>query len=142
MKTERTELAALAASAGVQHTAQEIETSAYLATFVAACKAVAETPLDVRQERCQAVLKMVVKPADAEAVRAAFWLRAPLSARMVAVMSARLHKDRASDALNTFDAMERGLIWCALEKLVSELGVVQKCMQGGRMPQKQVAGMH
>jgi hypothetical protein len=134
MKTERIELAALARVAGVQHTAQEIETAAYLADFAAACRQVAETPQDVRMERVQAVKDLIVRPADAEAVRAAYWLRAPLAARMVAVMSSRLPKERAGDALNSFDAMERGLIWCALQKLVGELGLIQKCMNGGRMP--------
>lgn len=134
MKTERIELAALAAVAGPQRTAQEIETAAYLADFAAVCRKVAETPQNVRMERCQAVKDLIVRPADAEAVRAAYWMRAPIAARMVAVMSARLPKDRAANALNTFDALERGLIWCALDKLVGELGIVQKCMNGGRMP--------
>jgi hypothetical protein len=134
MKTERIELAALAAVAGPQRTAQEIETSAYLAEFAAVCRKIAETPQDVRMERCQAVLDLIVRPADAEAVRAAHWMRAPLAARMVAVMSARLPRERAGDALNTFDAMERGLIWLALDKLTAELSIVQKCMNGGHMP--------
>ncbi len=134
MKTERIELAALARVAGVQHTSQEIETAAYLAEYAAACRQVAETPQDVRMERVQAVRDLIVKPADAEAMRAAFWLRAPIAARMVAVMSARLPKERASDALNTFDALERGTMWCALDKLMGELSLVQRCMNGGRMP--------
>lgn len=134
MKIHNPELAALARAAGVRHTAQEIETAAYLAEFVAVCRRVAETPTEIRMERVQAVKDLIVRPADAEAVRAAYWLKAPLPARMVAVMSARLPKERAGDALNKFDAMERGLIWIALEKLVGQLGIVQKCMQGGRMP--------
>jgi hypothetical protein len=143
MKTDRIQLAALAAAvAGPQRTAQEIETSAYLADFAAACREVEATPREVRMERVQAVRELLVRPADAEAVRAAYWLRATLPARMVAVMAARLPRERASDALMTFDAMERGLIWMALEKLVGELGLVQKCMQGGRMPQKQVMAVH
>jgi hypothetical protein len=137
MKNERTEMAALAqAVAGSQRTAQEIETAAYLADFVACCRRVAETPQDVRMERVQAVRDLLVRPADAEAVRAAYWMRAPLAARMVAVMSIRLPRERANDALNSFDAMERGLMWNALEKLAGELGLVQKCMNGGRMPEK------
>jgi hypothetical protein len=134
MKAERIELAALAAVAGPQRTAQEIETAAYLADFAAVCRKVAETPQDVRMERVQAVKDLIVRPADAEAVRAAYWMRAPIAARMVAVMSARLPRERAGDALNTFDAMERGLIWLALDKLQGELAIVQKCMNGGRMP--------
>jgi hypothetical protein len=134
MKSERIEQAALSRAAGPQLNAQEAETEAYLASFVEACRQVAATPQDVRMERVQAVKDLIVRPADAEAVRAAYWLRAPLAARMVAVMSARLPRERAGDALHTFDAMERGLIWCALDKLVGELGLIQKCMNGGRMP--------
>ena len=134
MKSERIELAALARAAGPQLNAQEIETARYLAEFAAACENVVNTPLDVRQERVEAVRKLLIKPADAEAVRAAFWLRSPIAARMVAVMSAKLPKERAHDALNTFDALERGMVWCALERLCGELQIVQKCMNGGRMP--------
>lgn len=134
MKTERIELAALAAVAGVQHTSQEIATAAYLAEFAEACRQVAATPQDVRMERVQAVRDLIVKPADAEAVRAAFWMRAPLAARMVAVMSARLPRERAHDALNTFDALERGTMWCAIDKLMGEMSLLQRCMNGGRMP--------
>jgi hypothetical protein len=131
MKTDRIALAALAAVAGPQHTAQEIETAAYMASFAAVCRQVAETPQDVRQERVQAVRDLLVRPADAEAVRAAYWMRAPLAARMVAVMAARLPRERAGDALHTFNAMERGQVWCALDKLAGELAIVQKCMNGG-----------
>jgi hypothetical protein len=134
MKAERIELAALAAAQGPQCTPQEIETAAYLADFAAVCRRVADTPTEVRMERVQAVKDLIVRPADAEAVRAAYWMRAPLAARMVAVMSARMPKERANDALHTFDALERGLVWMALEKLVAQLGVVQKCMNGGRIP--------
>lgn len=131
MKSERIERAALAAVAGPQRTQQEIETAAYLADYAEACRLFDETPLDVRQERIQAVREKLVRAQDAEAVRAAYWLRAPLSVRMVAVMSARLDKKRASDALNTFNALERGQVWVALENLVRELGMIQKCMNGG-----------
>ena len=128
------ERAAILGVAGPQRTAQEIETAAYLADFVAACRQVADTPQDVRMERVQAVKDLIVNPADAEAVRAAFWLRASLGVRTVAVMSAKLPKERAGDALNTFDAMERGLMWRAIDKLMGELSLVQRCMNGGRMP--------
>lgn len=131
MKAERTELAALAAAAGPQRSPQEIETSAYLADFAAICRQIDSTPLEVRQERVQAVRSLLVRPADAEAVRAAFWMRAPLAARMVAVMSAGLSKKRADDALSTFTALERGQVWVALNRLIGELQMVQKCMNGG-----------
>jgi len=142
MKAERIELAALAAVAGPQRTQQELQTSVYLAEFAAACRAVDDTPLDVRQERIQAVKDLLVTPSDAEAVRAAYWLRAPLPARMVAVMSAKLPKERANDALMKFDAFERGTIWNALKKLVGELGIIQKCMNGGQMPKTKPGSVH
>lgn len=142
MKAERTELAALAAAAGPQRSPQEIETSAYLAEFAAICAKIDATPVEQRMERVQAVRDAIVRPSDAEAVRAAFWLRAPLAARMVAVMSVRLPKDRAGDALNTFDCLERGLIWVALNKLIGDLQMVQKCMNGGRMPSPSDRELH
>lgn len=131
MKTERIELAALAKAHGPLLNAQEIETARYLAEFAAICKAVDETPLETRMERVQAVRDHLVRPSDAEAVRAAFWMRAPLAARMVAVMSARMPKERAKDALMTFTAFQRGTVWVALNKLIGELQMVQKCMNGG-----------
>lgn len=142
MKAERTELAALAAAAGPQHSTQEIQTAAYLAEFAEVCRQIDATPMEVRQERVQAVRAALIRPADAEAVRASFWLRAPIAARMVAVMSVRLPKERANDALSKFDALERGLIWVALNKLVGELQMVQKCMNGGRMPTPGTAAVH
>lgn len=134
MKAERIELAALGAAVPAARSRMEIETYTFLADFTEACRQVAETPAEVRMERVQAVRDALVRPSDAEALRAAFWLRAPLAARMVAVMSAKLDKDRANDALSTFDAFERGRVWIALNKLLAELGMVQKCMNGGRMP--------
>ncbi|MEH6434231.1 hypothetical protein [Massilia sp. DD77] len=134
MKAERLELAALASVAGPRATPEEINTYAYLADFAAVCEQVARVPEEVRQERVQALRAIVARPVDVEAMRAAFWLRAPLAARMVAVMSAKLPKERAGDTLNKFDALERGLIWVALERLMADLAQVQKCMQGGAMP--------
>jgi len=131
MKAEQIELAALAAAVPAARSRLEIETYTFLADFAEACRKVAETPEDVRIERVQAVRDALVRPSDAEAVRAAFWLRAPLSARMVAVMAARLPKERANDALNTFNAFERGSVWVALNRLLGELQMIQKCMNGG-----------
>lgn len=131
MKAERIELAALAAVAGPRATPQEIDTYAYLAEFSAICEKIAATPIDDRIERVQAVRNLLVRPADAEAVRAAFWLRMPLGVRTVAVMSAGLHKARAEDTLNKFSAFERGRVWVALDRLIADLQTVQKCMNGG-----------
>ena len=141
MKSERIELAALQA-ATIQRNALEISTYAYLAEFAAVCKSIDDTPREIRMERVQAVREHLIRPADAEAVRAAFWLRTPLAARMVACMSAKLPKERASDALCKFDAFERGTMWVALNKLIGELQLVQKCSQGGAMPSPSDRDMH
>lgn len=127
------ELAAVAAVAGPQLTAAELETKRFLAEMDEVCAQINATPREVRMERAAAVLATIATPADVEAVRAAYWMRLPLAARMVAVMSARMPKERASDALCKFDALERGRIWCEVAKLRAHMEVVQKCMNGGRM---------
>lgn len=139
MKTAHTERAALAQVAGPQLTRAELETKAFLAEMDAISAHIAAIPREQRMERSAAVLAQIVSQADAEAVRAAYWMRVPLAVRMVAVMSARMPKERANGALHTFDALERGLIWIELEKLQANLSVVQKCMNGGKMPAKKGA---
>ena len=134
MKNIYLELAAVAAVAGPQLTKQELETKAFLADMDAVCAQINATPREVRMERSAAVLALIATPADVEAVRAAYWTRLPLAARMVAVLSARMPKERASQALHTFDALERGRIWVEIDKLRANLDVAQKCMNGGRMP--------
>jgi hypothetical protein len=141
MKAERIELAALQA-ATVQRPPQEINTYAYLAEFAAIHQSIIDTPAEVRMERVQAVRDQLIRPADAEAVRAAFWLRTPLAARMVACMAAKLPRERASDALCKFNAFERGTMWVALNKLIGELQLVQKCSQGGAMPSPSDRDLH
>ena len=128
------EFAAVAAVAGPQLTKAELETKAFLAEMDAVSAQINATPREVRMERAAEVLAMIATPADIEAVRAAYWTRLPLAARMVAVMSARMPKERASQALHTFDALERGRIWIEIDKLRANLDVAQKCMNGGRMP--------
>jgi hypothetical protein len=142
MKSERIELSALARAAGPQLNSAEIETARYLAEFEEACRQADATPREVKMERIQAVRDLLVRPADAEAVRAAYWLRAPLPARMVAVMAARLPKERGNDALMKFDAFERGTIWNALQALVADLSTIQKCMNGGEMPKTKPGRVH
>ena len=134
MKNIHLELAAVAAVAGPQLTARELETQAFLREMDVVSAQINATPREVRMERAAAVLATIATPADVEAVRAAYWMRLPLAARMVAVMSARMPKERASDALCKFDALERGRIWCEVAKLRAQLEVAQKCMNGGRMP--------
>ena len=71
---------------------------------------------------------------DREAVRAAHWIRLPLAARRVAVMCANLPKERADDALDKFNAFERGQINLAVIRLMRDLEQVKKAMQGGEVP--------
>jgi hypothetical protein len=135
MRTTRHEHAAVARAVPAPRvTRAEAETQALIAEWDALAVAVAQIPREVQMERAAAVLAHCVTPADAEAVRAAFWLRLPLPARMVVVMSARLPKERANDALSTFDAFERGTMWRTIEALQGNLAVAQKCMNGGRLP--------
>ncbi|WP_139144684.1 hypothetical protein [Janthinobacterium sp. MP5059B] len=134
MRSIANELAAVAAVAGPTLTKQELETRAFLAEMDAVSAQINATPREQRMERSAAVLAMIATPADVEAIRAAYWTRVPLAARMVAVMSARMPKERARDALNKFNALERGRIWVELDKLQGNLSVVKKCMNGGRMP--------
>lgn len=138
MKSLAVELAAVAAAAAPRprQTREEAETTAFLREMDTIAEQMNSLTRDERMERSAAVLALCVSPSDAEAVRAAYWANAPEAVRMVAVMSARIPdaKKRAKGNLNSFDAFERGLIWNAIAKLTQQLTVVQKCMNGGRMP--------
>jgi hypothetical protein len=141
MKSLAPELAAVAAAAAPRprQTRAEAEAAAFLREMDVIAEQMNNTTRDERMERAHAVLKLCVSPSDAEAVRAAYWMNAPEAARMVAVMAAGIPdwKKRAKGNLNTFDAFERGLVWNAITKLTQQLAVVQKCMNGGRMPARQ-----
>lgn len=71
---------------------------------------------------------------DREAVRAAHWNRLSIAVRRIAVMSANLPKERADDTLNKFNALERGKINVAMVRLMKEMEVISRCMQGGSLP--------
>jgi hypothetical protein len=143
MKSLALELAAVAAAAAPRprQTRAEAETSAFLAEMDIIAEQMNSMTRDERMERSHAVLKLCVSPANAEAVRAAYWTNAPEAARMVAVMAARIPnaQKRAKGTLNTFNALERGLIWNAIGRLTQQLAVVQKCMNGGAMPGAQAS---
>ena len=70
---------------------------------------------------------------DREAVKASHWNRLPVAVRRVAVMSANLPKERADDTLNKFSALERGKINIAVVRLMRDLEIITKCMQGGEL---------
>ncbi|MGK5048473.1 hypothetical protein ACQ4WP_21640 [Janthinobacterium sp. GB4P2] len=69
-----------------------------------------------------------IRAVDAEAVRGIFWTRASISARTVAVMAANFPAERATSSLISFDTRERDIVWSALQSLLCELIVIQKCM--------------
>lgn len=142
VKTSTIERDALAIAGLPRQTKAEAETAKFLAEMDTIAIAINATPSDVRMERCAAVLAGIVKPADAEAVRAAYWMRLPLPVRMVAVMAGKMKKERAHDALRTFNAFERGTMWCAIEKLQGNLLVAQKCCNGGAMPSPTAGAVH
>lgn len=75
-------------------------------------------------------LNQQVRAVDAEAVRAIYWSRASIAARIVAVTAANFPTERADSGLMSFDSSERDIVWSALQKLLGELTIIQKCMCG------------
>ncbi|MES2163366.1 MAG: hypothetical protein V4476_19605 [Pseudomonadota bacterium] len=141
MKYLAQELAAVAAANYPALNARELETKAFLAEMDALSAAIAAVPREERMERGAAALAACATLADVEAVRAHYWMLAPLPARMVAVMSAGMDKKRAHDNLNTFDALQRGRVWVELKKLILNLTAIQRCMVGGKMPAGRAPGV-
>lgn len=76
-------------------------------------------------------LNPAIRAVDAEAVRAIFWSRASISARIVAIRAADFPIERANSGLMSFDTAERDIVWNALQNLLCELTAIQKCMCGG-----------
>lgn len=94
---------------------------------------------ELAHENVQAALCMLSKgtrPADIEAVRAAFWTKTRSAARIVAVLAAKMPKERAGEPLASFDAFERGRVNLEIDRLVEDLLQIKKCMNGGRVPSK------
>lgn len=85
-------------------------------------------------ERNAAVKNGSISASDAEAVRAAYWSQQKQGPRLVAVIAGGMSKDRADKALGTFTAMERGVTWMAIDRLIDDLRTIQLCMNGGTMP--------
>lgn len=73
-------------------------------------------------------LDALVKAEEQENERIAFWDLVPLPARMVAMMAARLPRERANEPLTEFTARERRQIAHALSALTSHLGVITRCV--------------
>jgi hypothetical protein len=76
----------------------------------------------------QAVAAMV-KAEEKEVERAAFWLLVPPPARVVAMMVARLPRERATEPLTSFTSGERHAIAMALTMLESHIGMALRCMR-------------
>jgi len=141
MKAFVPELAAVAAVHGPVLTRAEQETYAMLGKLAATTAHIKTVPREVRVERGADAIAAVATLADIEAVRAAFWKKAPMLVREVAVMSVGMDAKRAGDNLNKFNALERGRINVALQKLMLGLTQVQRCMAGGQMPAGRAAGV-
>lgn len=76
-------------------------------------------------------LNQPLRVVDVEAVRAIYWSRASIAARIVAVTAANFPAERAKNSLISFDMSERDIVWSALQNLLCELTAIQKCMCGG-----------
>lgn len=76
----------------------------------------------------------MVTAENRELERAAFWLLVPAPARVIAMMVARLPRDRANDPLTAFSAAERHSIAMALSMLESHVGMALRCMRDDAPP--------
>ena len=130
------ERAALAQVAGVQRTNAELDTLALLASMDDTQAQIAKHSKEERQEMSCDALAAVNAPPHVEARRAATWAAAMPAARKVALMSANLNPARHADALHTFNALERGLVWVALGKLTAQCNAIRSAMTGGDMPSR------
>lgn len=76
-------------------------------------------------------LNRPLREVDVEAVRAIYWSRASIAARIIAVTAANFSVERAKNSLISFEMSERDIVWSALQNLLCELAAIQKCMCGG-----------
>lgn len=141
MKTLSPELAAVAAASYPLLNPAELATKELCDGLAAATAHILTVPREERMARGAAAVAAVASLADIEAVRAKFWLDAPLPARMVACMAAGMPKERGGDNLNKFNCLERGRVHVALQKLMLQLTQIQRCMTGGAMPAGRAAGV-
>jgi hypothetical protein len=68
------------------------------------------------------------KEDDAEKGRVVVWNSLPLGVRYVALMAARIPRERANDPLSSFTSDERTQISLAADRLSSQLVVAKGCM--------------
>ncbi len=86
-------------------------------------------------------LKTIVrKISDMEAVRASNWAQAAMSVRRICVLSIGLDERCARYELRKFDALQRGLMWCAMEQLLEDIQQVKSSLCGGDIPRKNDRG--
>lgn len=117
-----------------QLTDMEIETQVWLAQNEENNRQIESLPRDVRMQRSHDALAMIKKISDVEAVRASNWSCTPMAVRRLCVLSIGLDEKRARDELRKFDALQRGLMWCQVEKLVDDLENAKRSLCGGDMP--------
>jgi hypothetical protein len=140
MKTTVTERAALARAAGPQITQAELESLAYLNRQREIDMQIGAKTPEQRRETSAAAMRLIIRPEDKEAVRAAFWNAARTPARRVAVMAGGMPKEHANKPLSSFDAIQRSGINREIERLIEDLRIIQKCMNGGHV--KSDAAVH
>lgn len=133
MKSSTIERSAVAKAAGPQITREEIETLAWLNRQREIDKTINEKTREERQEISTSAMMLIVQPAAKEAQRAAFWNASRVAARRVAVMAGGMAKESAAKPLASFDAFQRGRINIEIEKLITDLRIIQKCMNGGHV---------
>jgi hypothetical protein len=132
----QTELAALARAVSRPHfTDLEIETQIRLAEYDDIGRRINETPADLKLERTLAALEAIRDHSSIELRRASAWSKVGAAARRIAVGLVGFPKERANEDLKRFNAFERGRIWCEIDSLIADLKRIQKCMQGGDVPQ-------
>lgn len=66
---------------------------------------------------------------EKEIERAAFWLLVPAPARIIAMMVARMPRERHTEPLTSFTTAERHAIAMALTMLESHVGMALRCMR-------------
>jgi hypothetical protein len=79
---------------------------------------------------------------DKEAVRAAHWNRLPENVKKMVCKLAGIDPQKGCGALRNLNALERGKINRAAQRLIQNMEVLVRCAQGGEMPDAAPAASH
>jgi hypothetical protein len=129
------EINALLKFNGPRLTRAEIETQIHLKRESEITEQINATPFEVRMRRAREAMAKIDHAKNIEASRAGMWSKIPLFAKKIACRCAEVSQDRAGNELHQFNAFERTRIWTALDDLIDQLSMVQKCMTGGNIPE-------